>query len=232
RGVLKEAWRLGLMEAELYHHASALENVAWSTPPRGRVLSEDEIRALFDTCSWDTTPAGARDAALLTVLYSAGLRRSEAAALDVRDYDASDRSLIVRGTTSGRERTLYAVDSAATTIEEWMRVRGPAPGPLFVPIDKAGKILIRGERMREQSVYQALIKRAGQAGLRAFSCQDLRRTFITRLLESGADISTVQRLAGHCSVITTQRYDRRIEIARRERGSMLPVPEHSAPRSG
>lgn len=231
RGVLMEAWRLGLMDAESYHHASALENLPWSNLPRGRTLSEDEIRALFDTCSQDQTAAGARDAALLTVLYGAGLRRSEAAALDIRDYDVSRGALAIVATIGDRERTLYTVDSAAGTLDRWIALRGAAPGPLFVPIDKAGKVLIRDERMRDQSIYRALLKRAQQAGVAAFSCQDLRRTFITRLLEGGADISTVQRLAGHCSVTTTQRYDRRSEISRRELARMLAVPVHSTLRA-
>jgi len=226
RGVLKEAWRLGLMDAERYHHASVLHNVPWSTAPRGRTLSDDELRALFDACSQDQSPAGARDAALLTVLYGAGLGRSEATALDLCDYDVSSGAVAIRGSTHDRERTLYAVDSAAEALDRWISIRGTAPGPLFVPIDKAGKVLIRDERMRDQSIYRALLKRAEQAGIAAVSCQDLRRAFITRLLDGGADISTVQRLAGHCSVTTTQRYDRRSETFHRESARMLAVPAH------
>jgi integrase len=224
RGVLKEAWRLGLMDAERYHRASAITNLPWSRSPRGRVLADSEIRALFAACQRDPTPAGVRDAALLTVLYAGGLRRSEASALDVRDYDASTGALTIRGTTDSRARTIYAADDAADALNRWIIHRGAAPGPLFVPIDKVGKILVRDERMREQSIYRALLKRAEQAGVGRFSCQDLRRTFITRLLEGGADISTVQRLAGHCSVATTQLYDRRTEASRRELARMLTVP--------
>lgn len=227
RGVLKEAWRLGLMDAEKYHRASALESLPWSTSPRGRVLTDSEIRALFDACSRDPTPAGVRDAALLTVLYAGGLRRSEASALDVRDYDASTGALTIQGTTAHSARTIYAFDDAAEALNRWMAHRGPSRGPLFVPIDKAGKVLLRDERMRDQSIYRALLKRAAQAEVSAFSPQDLRRTFITRLLESGADVSTVQRLAGHRSVVTTQRYDRRSAVSRRELARMLTVPGQS-----
>jgi len=77
RGVLKEAWRLGLMDAETYHMAIDVQAVRGSTLPRGRGLSQGEFRALFAVCSDDTGPAGVRDAALLATLYAGGLRRSE-----------------------------------------------------------------------------------------------------------------------------------------------------------
>ena len=171
RGVLREAWRLGLMNAEAYHTASAVANVPWYQSPRGRVLRSGEIRRLFAACGADPSPAGVRDAALLTVLYSAGLRRSEAAALDLTDYDSTRRELTVRGSRHERERVLYAVGAAANTLERWVVTRGETPGPLFLPVDKGGKIVLRGERMREQSIYRAVLKRAEQADVEPFSCQ-------------------------------------------------------------
>jgi integrase/recombinase XerD len=226
RGVLKEAWQLGLMDADTYHRAASVDNVPWFTAPRGRVVSREEIEALFAACDRDGTPAGTRDAALLTVLYAGGLRRSEVVALDVRDYDLSTGALTVRSTTDSRERTIYATAGAALALERWITVRGTDPGPLFVPINRGQKILLREQRMADQSVHRMLQKRGEQAGVRAFSSQDLRRSFISGLLDEGVDIATVQRLAGHCSVLTTQRYDRRNEASRRGIARMLEVPVH------
>jgi site-specific recombinase XerD len=99
--------------------------------------------------------------------------------------------------------------------------RGIRP-PLFLPVDKGGTIHRR--RMTDQAVLVVLRKRAGQAGVSAFSPHDLRRTFISDLLDCGADLATVQRLAGHSNVSTTARYDRRGEKAKKKAAELLHVP--------
>ena len=76
-------------------------------------------------------------------------------------------------------------------------------------------------RLSPQTVRDLLDK---QAGLQARSPHDLRRTFISELLEAGADLSVVQQLAGHASVATTTRYDRRGEKAKRKAVALPHVP--------
>ena len=201
RGVLKAAWRLGLMTAEDHQRTRDIPSIRGTVLPRGRALSRGELRALFRTCAQDPAAAGRRDAALLALLYGGGLRRSEATALAVADYNPETGALTIRRAKGRRDRTAYATDGARDALEAWLGVRGVEPGPLFCPIDRGGTLHVRP--MTDQAVLYILRRRAHDAGVQLFSPHDLRRTFISDLLDAGADISTVQRLAGHANVQTT-----------------------------
>ena len=72
RQVLKRSWRLGLMGQEDYATATDLDTVDGDTLPAGRALNTGELRALMTQCINDATPAGARDAAIVAIMYSCG----------------------------------------------------------------------------------------------------------------------------------------------------------------
>jgi site-specific recombinase XerD len=221
RGVLRAAFNLGQMSAEDYQRAIQVKAIRGETLPAGRSITPGELQALIDVCSHDLGAAGARDTAIVAILYSCGLRRAELAGLDLADYDRIEGTLRVRG-KGRKERLAHVVNGAARALADWLTVRGIDPGPLFLPIRKGGHVT-RG-RLTTQAVYHILQTRADQAGVKSLSPHDFRRTFVGDLLDAGADISTVQRLAGHANVTTTARYDRRPEAAKRKAVELLHVP--------
>lgn len=220
RGVVKHAFALGLIGAEDYERVRHVESVRGLRIQRGRALPGGELRALFGVCD-PAKPGGARNAALLAVLYGGGLRRSEVVALDLEDFDAKTGVLKVKG-KGNKERISYVTNGARQALDAWLVHRGGEPGPLFVPVTKGGMIVMR--RMTDQSVLDLVRRLARRAGIARFSPHDLRRTFIGDMLDLGVDISTVQQLAGHAQVTTTVRYDRRGEHVRRRAAEMLHVP--------
>lgn len=165
------------------------------------------------------------ESALLAVLYVCGLRRSEAAALRLSDYESSSGELKVRSGKGNKARIVYAVGGAEDALAGWISYRGEdggPDGPLFCPVLKSGRVVSR--RMNPQTVYDILKRREKEVGARGFSPHDFRRTFVGDLIDETGDLSAAQKLAGHASVDTTARYDCRGERAKKAAASRLRVP--------
>ena len=125
--VLEEAWKLGLMSAEDYHRAIAIERKTGQRLLKGRALSIGEVQSLFNACAQDESVKGSRDAALIAVLYAAGLRRSEVVAIDLSDWNMVDNCLTVRSGKGDKDRTTYLDDGAAAALADWLIWRGDEP---------------------------------------------------------------------------------------------------------
>lgn len=227
RGVLREAVELGLMDAESFQRASRIKTIRGKPAPAGRALERDELRALFASCagSDNAAPIDVRDAALLAVLYGAGLRRAEVVQLDVSDLAMESGALVVHG-KGNKVRLAYVPESGRPLLAAWLSLRSNEAGPLFLPIQKDGVLVSR--RLTEGAIYKILERRARVAGVPHFSPHDCRRTFIGDLLDAGADMSTVKELAGHSSIETTARYDRRGERAKRSAADLIRVPTRTS----
>lgn len=233
RGVIKQAWKLGQIGADDYRRAVDVENVKYKTLPAGRDLQQGEILSLSSACLEDDSPAGVRDAAIVGILYTCGLRRSELAKLKLADYTAETGLLKIISGKGRKDRTVYVTNGAKEALTDWLALRGDDPGYLFLPVNKGGAITHartddhdteRPASVTAQAIYNMLKKRAEQAGVKDFSPHDFRRTAVGDMLDRGVDIATVANILGHASVDTTRRYDRRPEATKQQAAQKLHFP--------
>ena len=134
--MLEEAWKLGLMSAEDYHRAIAIERKTGQRLMTGMALSIGEVQALFHVCAQDKSVKGRRDAALIAVLYGVGLGRSKVVTMDLADWNDQDNCLIVRSGKGDKDRTNYLDNGATAALTDWLNWRGNALGALFYPTRK------------------------------------------------------------------------------------------------
>lgn len=245
RRVIKEAWRHHLISAEEYQRATDVQSVKALRLPTGRELENEEIRKLIEVCLEDKENPilGVRDAAIISLMYSSGLRRAEVVALDVGDLNKKRGELRVIGKRN-KERSAFLAKGAIRAVEKWLGLRSMMPGPLFYSVNKGGNIVrFRKERiskedrkkgvepkqivarLSDQTIYHLIDKRALQAGLlQKATPHDMRRTFVSDLLDVGVDLATVSKMAGHEDTNTTKRYDRRSSRVMQEAVEKLDVP--------
>jgi site-specific recombinase XerD len=221
RGVLRQAWHLGLMDADACLRAGELPPVRGQTGLNGRPVQAGELQALFLVCADDPTPAGVRDAAILGLLYGVGLRPRDLARLRLADWD-SDQHVLNVARKGSQLRVWHLPPGAEDALTAWLDMRGAWAGPMFIPIRK--NEVMEPRAMTGQSLLYMLQKRSREAGLLPLSPYDLRRSFISDLLDKGADIRDVQDMAGHAMVKTTARYDRRGVETLKQAANLLQIP--------
>jgi integrase/recombinase XerD len=224
RGVARQAFEMRAMEPDQYRLIARVGNVrGCRLKAATSALDLREVGALLDACAADSSPAGKRDACLLSLLAGAGLRRAEAAQLRLADWRARTHCLRVRG-KGNKERLVYLEDGGTRrALLDWLRVRGMEPGALLVPVDGKGRLADRG--LTAQAVYNAVAKRRLEAGIRRrFSPHDLRHFFASEAVSEGGDLKAVSDLLGHASVQTTQLYVHGGERAKRQAAALVRIP--------
>ena len=199
-----------------------------------RHLGPGEIEALLEAPADREGPLGLRDRALLEVLYASGLRVGELVALNWRDIDIGARVLRVVG-KGDRERMVPFGGPAEEALRCWLnawedvfrRRRDAAAGPKEAD-GRLEPVFLNsnGGRLSARSVRR-IIDRCVEATAQATGAHPhaLRHTFATHLLESGADLRSIQELLGHASLATTQRY---MHV---DTGRLLQVYRESHPRA-
>lgn len=174
------------------------------TPKFGRhlpdVLTTGEIDRIIAAVD-GTTPKEMRDAAMLEVLYSCGLRVSELTSLRIRDLFFGEGYIRVTG--KGDKQRLVPISSTARErIHRYLEVRRSA---------RAGEETLflnnRGSSLTRVMIFTILREAARRAGIeKKISPHTFRHSFATHLLEGGASIRQVQELLGHESILTTEIY--------------------------
>lgn len=187
--------------------------------PLPKALGVDEAMHLADHSDDEDSPwLEARDAAMVELLYGAGLRVGELVGLDVAASDAAARAgrgwvdaqagdIHVQGKGSKR-RAVPLGRAAAEALARWLAVRDQVS--VTAP-DAAHALFIgqRGTRLTAQSVWQRLRRRSLRAGLATpVHPHMLRHSFASHVLQSSGDLRAVQELLGHANIGTTQVYTR------------------------
>jgi len=217
RGVMNEAWRLGLIDQERLLRIREVKGVQGSRLPVGRNLKRSLIRELMDVCAADPRPQGLRDAALIALLYGTGMRKSESVNIDLADVDFAERSLQVLG-KGNKQLVKYAPVWAFEKLDAWLRLRreqlpaGQADDGFLFNRIRRGSHITR-ERITKHAIYYIARQRGQQVGVKIMP-HDFRRSFITRVIEEH-DLSIAQKLAHHSNIQTTANYDMRDDNERR-----------------
>ena len=177
-----------------------------SPKPRARlpeVMDKKTIEEFLDNVKTDN-PLGVRDRCLYEMLYSAGLRVSEAVTLNIRDIDIEGGVAKVRGKGDKERLTLFG-HKAAAWLKQYLREARPKLAEGKANATNALFIGRNGRRLSRKGIWKNYAKWAALAGTSSH-LHTLRHSFATGLLAGGADLRTVQELLGHADLSTTQIY--------------------------
>jgi integrase/recombinase XerD len=202
----------------MYFQWLVRQNVLLSNPasdldlprrPKGlprSVLNAREAEAVLALADV-TDPFGVRDRAILEVLYSTGLRRTELTRLALFDLDWETGTVMVRRGKGRKDRVVPVGERALAWCEKYLREVRPE---LVVPPDSGDLFLARtGEPMSGRRLSELVAGYVEQADLgKSGSCHLFRHTMATAMLEGGADVRFIQEMLGHAELSTTQIYTR------------------------
>ena len=189
-----------------------------------KFLTEEEVQRLLDLAGSSEGADGARDRAIIELLYATGLRVTELISLNVHDVNIKEGYVRCFG-KGGKERIVYIYPRAAQVLNTYLEEARPLLRPLSPakgsrayarlatatksgkPEEKALFLNRRGERLTRQWIWAILKSYAEKARLnKSLTPHTLRHSFATHMLRGGASLRHVQELLGHSSITTTQIY--------------------------
>ncbi len=202
RGILEECNRFNLITENKKKKLSNIDNIKGFREETGTFINKDIYQNLINLCASDVNKVlGIRDSLIISLLYTTGVRRSEAVSIKIDDIKGDKILITGKG---NKQRFIFLTQQLVTKISSWLNYHGK-DGFLFSHLNNVNKSIT------SNYLFKIIEKRFNQIGITDLSPHDFRRTFITNLLNSGVDVITVSQLAGHSSVHTTARYDKRPE---------------------
>ncbi len=167
-----------------------------------RTISISEIDEIMSSFSDDAL--GMRDYALFELIYSSGMRISEAVALNVSSFKRDEKAVNVIG-KRGKERVVFISDIAVNALDSYLSLSRPELLGKKSTKEKALFLNRRGGRLTRQAAHLRFHSVVDKIGLDA-TIHTLRHSFASHMLKNGADIRSVQEMLGHADIKTTQIY--------------------------
>jgi integrase/recombinase XerD len=198
--VLRGFYKFLMIDGHIKENPAELLDVPQKGSYLPRFLNQAEIEALFlvpDT----STEIGLRDRAILELMYSSGLRVSEAVTIAIKDIDLEAGILTTTGKGSKTRRVPVgssAVEWLRSYLSKRQKKENIEVSNLFVT--PAGRPVTR------QTIFLFIKEYAEKCGLEDVSPHTLRHSFATHLIQNRADIRSVQQMLGHVDISTTQIY--------------------------
>jgi integrase/recombinase XerC len=200
---LRGLYRYLLREGRIGHNPAQGIRAPKAQRKLPATLGADQLCALLDHAPLaDGEPLAVRDAAMIELFYSSGLRLAELISVNLGDIDPADAMLTVVG-KGAKTRRVPVGHKALEAIRRWLSVRGL----LASPGEPALFVSSRGTRIHPRTVERRLQRWAqAQGAPRGIHPHLLRHSFASHLLESSGDLRAVQELLGHSDIATTQIY--------------------------
>ena len=217
KGVAKEAFHLRQLHEAEYLRIKDISGYSTAGHDRDSLKTTAiQVIEVINDCLAQGTNIGVRDAAIIALLYGAGLRREEVQKLKVSDVHFNDKELRFWGKGTKR-RVVPMLPIVEDILSKWIAIRAGATnddGALLVGVNKSDRLLVRYDdngfvkRTGYNVIYEAIQRRFGSdIHVANFGPHELRAVFGTTLLDNKVPINTVADLMGHQNIQTTRIYD-------------------------
>lgn len=206
KGVVRESWLAGGIDSNEYQRIVAVKSSKGSRiNTKGRVIGKDEVkRLLSQSDDLEHSPMVKRDRAIIALMLTCGLRKSEVCTLKTDNVNRDENYFTVVG-KGDKEAKVFITAAAKPYLDAWLDAKPIKTEYLFTPINKHQQVM--DKKITGQGITYILKRNAEKSHVKPFAPHDTRRTFATRMFESGADIMKVRDAMRHQSAETTQIYN-------------------------